>query len=77
MEDPQKKCQTVEYKDKKIKVLFQGQYTRSQHWLKLDPYWIEEYCMTRDPDSFKSLYQKHIPLQSDKDWDIFFVTIGS
>ena len=32
--------------------------------------------MTREPDLFKGLYQKHILGQSDKYWITFSVTIG-
>ena len=35
---------------------FQGQYARSQHWFELDPDWIEDTFMTRDPDFFKRLH---------------------
>ena len=59
----------------KIKYLFQGQFTRSQYWFKLDPDWIEENLSTRDPDIFKRVYQKYITGKSDKYLIIFPVTI--
>ena len=32
---------------------FQGKSTRSQHWFNLDPDYIEEIFMTREPDFSK------------------------
>ena len=65
--------QTAEEKDKerssdtKINYLLQGNYTRSPHWFKLDPDWIDEIFLTRDPDLFKRIHQKNIPGQANKD----------
>ena len=31
--------------------------------------------MTREPDLFKMIYQKYVPVQSNKDWVVFSVPI--
>ena len=46
---------------------FQRKYARSQHWFDIDPDWIEDTSMTRDPVFFKSLHLKIIPVQNNKD----------
>ena len=62
----------------KSRYLFQGPSTISHHWFKLDTECIEETNVTRDTDNFfRIIYQKHIPVQSDKYWIIFSVPIGS
>ena len=37
-------------KESEPKYQFQGQSERLQHWFDIDPYWIEDNFMTREPD---------------------------
>ena len=63
-----KKVKKISPEESKLMYQFQGKCERSQHWIHLDPDWIEDNFMTRDPESFIILYLKLIPGQTNKYW---------
>ena len=63
--------------ESELRYQFQVHYVRSQHWFNFDPDWIKDKFMTRKPESFKSLYLKHILGQKSKYCFTFYVPIGT
>ena len=65
------------HEESELTYQFQGQYARSKHWLNLDPDWIKDNFITREPEHFKRLCLKNIPVQTNKYWFTFSVPIGT
>ena len=59
------------------KFKFQGQAARSQHWFDIYFDWIEENCITHEPDFYKTIYQRHGETQDTNKFKMSVVPIGN
>ena len=62
------KVKKISPEESKLMYPFQGKCEISQHWIHLDPDWIEDNFMTRDPESLIIIYPKRISGQTNKYW---------